>query len=250
MPEGQFFHQIFLSAQSEEVLPRSLQVVSDQSKALFVGFDHILWREAALREFLTSRFGGEVIAAYDKLKPLAYRADLARYCLIYCFGGWYADISLKVCKVPALSDSIEMVYFHDFGLGPPGPSSFMAACQNGFFYAKAKHPVMGRCIEMVLENCKNNFYGLNSTCPTGPMVFGKALLNYAPHPGLIPGYFMQLTPGHRQKNLAYILPEGDIAAFHKSTWHDASPKGGDLSAFGLAGSNNYNRMWENNDIYQ
>ena len=249
MAVNQYFHQIFLSQNPEESLPGLLVNVSDQAQKVFVGFEHILWRAPAVRDFLASRYGTEVLSAYDKLRPLAYKADLARYCLLHAFGGWYADISLKICLMPLISEDIEMVYFHDFGLGPPGPSSFVAACQNGFFYAKSGHPVLEACIQQVVKNCRDEYYGLNSTCPTGPMVFGKAILNYAPNPGVLPGYFMPLTPAHRQRNLAYVMPEGDIAAFHKSTWCESRPQGGDLSSLGVIGSNNYNRMWESRSIY-
>ena len=59
----------------------------------------------------------DVLNAFDMLKPLAYKADLARYCLIYKLGGWYADISLKPVVGLSIDDSIDFVYFYDFGSG-------------------------------------------------------------------------------------------------------------------------------------
>ena len=243
------FHQIFLSLDFHEELPLLLHRVSTEARDLFRDFDYCLWRNDAICEFLATHYGQDVLKAYEQLKPLAFKADLARYCILHHYGGWYADLSLKILEFVPLDRSIEMIYFHDFGLGPPAPSSFLAACQNGFFFAKAGHPVLEGCIKTVLENCRQRFYGLNSTCPTGPMVFGKAILAYGPSPHLMPGYFMPLTPMHSQRNLAYVMPRGNIVAFHKTTWHPSMPLGGNFSAFGLQGTNNYNRMWERREVY-
>ena len=249
IPENRAFHQIFLSLDAREELPLPLRQVSAQARDLFADFQYCLWRDEAIRQFLAAHYGQDVLQAYDLLKPLAFKADLARYCILHRFGGWYADLSLKILEFVPLDQSIEMVYFHDFGLGPPAPSSFLAACQNGFFFAKAGHPVLEQCIKVVLDHCRQRFYGLNSTCPTGPMVFGKAILAHAPSPNLMPGYFMPLTPMHSQRNLAYVMPRGNIVAFHKTTWHPSSPRGGNFSAFGLQGTNNYNRLWESREVY-
>ena len=54
---------------------------------------------------------------------------------------------------------------------------------------------------------------------------------------------------HSQRNLAYVMPRGNIVAFHKTTWHPSSPRGGNFSAFGLQGTNNYNRLWESREVY-
>ena len=244
-------HQIFLSSCSDEKLPSVLQNASAEAKSFFAscGYEHRLWGNHEVSDFLFDCFGSEVLNVYQKLKPLAYKADLARYCIVYHFGGWYADITLKFIQKVLIQDDIEFVYFHDFGSGPPAPSSFLAGCQNSFFFAKAKHPALGKAINSVVKNCYEGFYGFNSTCPTGPILFGKSIIDFTPSPFIVPGYFMSLTPGHVKKNLAYVMPTGEIVAFHKSTWFHSAPPGGDISCFGVKGSNNYNELWKSKDIY-
>ena len=46
------------------------------------------------KNFLTPILTQKVRAAYDSLNPLAYKADLARYCILYKNGGWYLDVGL------------------------------------------------------------------------------------------------------------------------------------------------------------
>ena len=249
MRENKTFHQIFLSDVPGERLPKELQGVVSQNQSFFPDFDRYLWCASDLRDCLATHFSSEILRAYDTLKPLAYKADLARYCLMYLTGGWYADLSLKLLTRINCDQSVNMIYFHDFGLGPPGPSSFLLACQNGLFYAKAKHPILERCIERIVRHCEQKYYGLNSTCPTGPMVFGRSISEFTPDETILPGYFMALTPNHDQKNLAYVDLTGNIIAFHKSVWHPSRPQGGNFEVFGLKGSNNYNRMWVAKDIY-
>ena len=250
MHKNRTFHQIFLSEMSGEKLPNVLDQVSQQSRPYFIDFDYALWRDSEIRDLLRIHFDSRVIDAYETLIPLAYKADLARYCILYCHGGWYADLGVKICRNIKLDESVQFYYFHDFGIGPPGPSSFLAACQNALFYAKSGSKILEECIQQIVLNCEKRFYGLNSTCPTGPMVFGRSILNHTPSPHIIPGYFMALTPCHQQKNFSFVAPEGDIIALHKSTWHPSMPLGGDVKSLGIKGSNNYNRLWEERSIYR
>ena len=245
-----YFHQICLSEDPNFEIPASLKPTIQDTRSLFSDFRYKLWGSENLRDFISKNFSDDVLAAYDSLKPLAYKADLGRYCLMYLYGGWYADLTLKFLNKLSFNDSVNLLYFHDFGIGPPGPNSFLTSCQNGLIYAKPNHKVFERCIEIVVKHCAIRYYGLSSTCPTGPMVFGKALVEFTPDYGILPGYFMALTPMHDQRNLAYVSGSGEIVALHKSSWHKEMPAGGDLSAFGLSGTNNYNQLYRDRDIYR
>ena len=71
---------------------------------------HKIYSDEDLRCFINLRFDKEVIKAYDNLRPLAYKADLGRYCLLYENGGLYADLSvcffhLYMTMDPTNSDS-------------------------------------------------------------------------------------------------------------------------------------------------
>ena len=126
--------QIYIS-DAEEALPPSLLPCRDLFMDQFENYDYHLFNKSALREFVASNFDSDVLAVYDALVPYAYKADLGRYCLLYVYGGWYADITLRPTisgKVPLLGD-VEIVYFHDYGNGPYQSSYHV---QNGFMYVK------------------------------------------------------------------------------------------------------------------
>jgi hypothetical protein len=57
------------------------------------------------------------------------------------------------------------------------------------------------------------------------------------------GDAIELTPNHVNKNKALVLPDGTIFALKKPAM------GGDLSALGATGVNNYNELWYKKDLY-
>jgi hypothetical protein len=67
-----------------------------------VGVDcvYYLYNDADCRAFIRSEFPPDVVAAYDRLIPTAFKADLWRYCVLYKFGGVYLDIKYKWGGVP------------------------------------------------------------------------------------------------------------------------------------------------------
>ena len=120
---------------------------------------------------------------------------------------------------------------------------------NAFFYSRAGHPVLSSTIESILKNVTDRNYGTTSLCPTGPTLFGRSIAQYAPHPSMLMGYFFPLTPSHPNQNKAFVAQDGSIVAFHKSAWHSSQAKVGDLSSFGIKGSNDYHKLWMNRDVY-
>jgi mannosyltransferase OCH1-like enzyme len=44
------------------------------------------------REWLKKNMGHTILAAYDKVNPNAYKADIFRYSIVYKYGGCYLDV--------------------------------------------------------------------------------------------------------------------------------------------------------------
>ena len=242
------FFQIFLS-DLDENLPEVLNCQVSKFKQLYSDCDYQCFDRHSLRAFVADVYGDEVLKAYDCLRPLAYKADLGRYCLVYALGGWYADITLKPLVGLRLSEKIEMVYFYDFGSGLPDPTRSAHDVMNAFFFAKAGHPVLSQTIESILRNCRNQEYGLSALSVTGPTLLGRAIAQHAPSLNMMPGHFMPLTPFHQKQNRSFVTQDGTIAALHKSAWHDGTPGGGQLECFGLRGTNNYEWLWHQRLVF-
>lgn len=114
------FFQIILSTSQEqdEYLPDLLEDASRASQICLSGFSYRRCNNKSLRDFIATTFSADVLEAYDNLRPLSYKADLGRFCLMHAFGGWYADITLRIIS-PLLSElPVQGIgFFRDYGLG-------------------------------------------------------------------------------------------------------------------------------------
>jgi inositol phosphorylceramide mannosyltransferase catalytic subunit len=81
VPDKSKMHQIFLDNVS-------------RLKDLNGNWDHRLYDDREIGEFILESYGSEIAGYFDRLNPLygAARADFFRYLLLYKFGGVYLDI--------------------------------------------------------------------------------------------------------------------------------------------------------------
>lgn len=231
--------QIFLSTNPEEQLSPFLQYATGTIDQYFPEASHIIYNQQTLREFIADIYGGDVLWAYDQLRPFSYKADLGRFCLLNHFGGWYFDIAVRAVNGVEIGDRIEFLAFRDIQR-----FSFTSwACATTVLYSKANNIALQTAIEMIVNNCKEQYYGITPLCPTGPTLLGAALAANGGNSNFIYGDYVELTPTHQQKNRAFVLPDGTIAAWSKPSG------GGDLTGVGAKGVNNYNELWAARDVY-
>ncbi len=243
MPQNAF--QIYISDSGSD-LPDLLKAASDTFRGCFSSYSYTLYDKETLGSFISNEIGSEAFNAYKKLKPYAYKADLGRYCVAFIKGGWYADITIKMqipCQVN-VNRNIEMLYFRDLGNANVLPYGV----QTSLFYTKPGNPVFQKAIDLVVENCRNEYYGDCDLSPTGPGVFGRAIAIYGHNANQIVGEFMPLTPQYPRKNRAYILPEGKIFAIHKDAWLSDTQLV-ELFDSEMNGYNSYTEMHHQKSIY-
>ena len=123
-------------------------------------FKYYLFSDDDCRIFINKWFDKSVLNAFDKLIPGAYKADLWRYCILYKLGGIYIDIkytSVKGNKLIHLIDQEHFVVDHD-----------KKGIYNAFIICKPGNKLLGECINQIVTNVKNNYYGKSSLEPTGP----------------------------------------------------------------------------------
>jgi hypothetical protein len=231
--------QIFLT-DSDSQLSTYLTSSIEKTKGIDPQMKHVLYDMDMARDLIKKKFGNEVLGAFDKLNPYSYKADLLKYCLLFSEGGWYFDVgvmpAIASVKVP---DNIEAVVFKD----APIISGTTWTCACAVLYSKPSMSVFSRAIEIVVENCKKSYYGINALSPTGPSVLGRAFAMDGESHNRIVGEFISLTPLHQNKNLAFVLPDGLILAYGKPSG------GGDLTGIGALGTNNYNHFYTSKTVY-
>ena len=236
--------QIFISDDDQEP-PEFLHSAIASVQQCFSEYHYTRYCGASLRAFLECSFDRDVVEACDKLRPYAYKADLGRYCLLYEYGGWYADISILMRQSVGLVDpGIDLVYFADLGDGVvPGRNLFDVS--NSLLYARPRSPVLEKAIQTVVRHCQEEYYGPSIYCPTGPAVLGAAIASQSERLNQVSGHLMALTPNHPRRNLSFVLPDGQILALFKKGWMEP----GDVLFGRREGTNNYADLWSQRRIY-
>ena len=126
--------QIFITDKEEE-LPPLLKEATNIFREAFSDHSYTLYSKEMIIEIIKKEFGKEVLLAFNKLKPYAYKADLARYCISYLYGGWYADISIRLtsARFSTTKYDFEFLGFIDRGSGLGLPYKLVYPIQNSFF---------------------------------------------------------------------------------------------------------------------
>ena len=124
------------------------------------------------REFIQKHFDDDVLDAFDRLIPGAFKADLFRYCIMYENGGVYGDLTQQYLfplhQVIHENDNLVLVrdLYNDTG---------SQGIQIAFMAAVPKLEVYKLAIEKIVENVKNQFYGISYLQVTGPALFRECV---------------------------------------------------------------------------
>ena len=124
---------------------------------------------------IKKNFNEDVLWAYNKLIPIAYKSDLFRYCVLYLYGGIYSDIQHELL-LPLDNiidfDKDTLVLSKDKVIQPHTEYGI----QISFIACIPKLNIFMNCINQIIENCKKNYYGKTQLDVTGPYLF-KSILN-------------------------------------------------------------------------
>jgi mannosyltransferase OCH1-like enzyme len=160
-------HQILLVNGAINKIPTAK---IDRLRAQFSG-EYTLWTEELIVELLQTEFEPRVLEAYNSLKPLAFKADLARYCIIYARGGWYFDLLMSVLDADVLRNlpvNREAILFRDI----PFTDNPIAISNTVFWFRNHGSILLKNLINRVVSNILNKNYGPHAHSVTGPIAFG------------------------------------------------------------------------------
>lgn len=230
--------QIFISDTDDE-LPPFFRYATETVKEAFPTANHVIYTKDSLRQFIADNYDADVLWAYDCLQPYSYKADLGRFCLLNKLGGWYFDIATRIQNPVELGDRVKFLAFRDIQRF----SYTSWACATTVLYSQTANNALAIAIDLIVENCQEQYYGITPLCPTGPTLLGRALAMSGASADFIYGDYLELTPAHEQKNRAFVLPNGTIMAWSKPSG------GGDLTGLGAKGVNNYNELWAQRKVY-
>jgi hypothetical protein len=245
------FTQILIRTDDSKELPKSLQFTIESVKKTYPECEYTLYNNEMLREFISQHFDKDVLKCYDGLIPYAYKADLGRYCVTYIKGGWYADVTTEIiCHIDNYLDH-DFICFYDaaYNAGSFDGSlrweycfAFKFGIQNALFYTKSKNVILEECINRIVENYKNRYYGRYALMPTGPGCLATSyLLNSHKLDKIHEGMHVALTPQHIDPNYSYLISDGTIVAHYKR---------GDNQLYEFDKNYDYKILWRERKIYE
>lgn len=229
-------HKIYIdSTMTLNNIDPNINFLFEKIKAFNPGYILKIWSGNDCRKYLKDNFPTQVLQCFDSLKPYAFKADFVRYCILYNEGGWYSD--LKEDPLVSFND-INNNNYSFIGIVDLGIQYCLDnfCLQNAFFACIPKHPLLKNCMESVINNCKNKFYGNYNLEPTGPRLFGKEFEKISTLPSnILMGYFIHDIPGgsHYINNKKIMI--------HKCS---NCIQGNDWKH-----GNNWQKMWMEKNIY-
>lgn len=163
---------IFQTHKSMQYLSRKPKLWNAMKTWKRNGYSYHFYNDQNCFDFMKEHFPGEVIDCYCKLPMAVMKADLWRYCVIYKYGGIYADVD-TVCK---FSPNI----FINETLLCLAPENSTHLCQ-WVFAAPSQSPILKSIIDLSVERIKNTgeFKGEHIIHHlTGPGVFTDGIEKY------------------------------------------------------------------------
>lgn len=222
-------HQVMFTLDRDAVPPPAAQEIC----ATAGGNPYRLWSLDDTRELIGDVHGSEVLGAFDILRPFAYKADLARYCIINHFGGAYLDLSVNDFRGFDVGD-YEFVGFRD-----PNNDATSWKVGNHLFYSAKESPILQASIAECVEHVNRRYYGKDPHFPTGPSVLGRAVASCSVDMKVQIGDVWAL----KRRRAKYTLPGEGVIARGKIVGRNL----GGIS--GVRGGNNYNLIWEEGTVY-
>lgn len=247
-PPTALLHQILLvdGYDLPETIPYEIEDNAAALKAAYPDADYRLWDGHALRAVLKENFKSEVLWAFDTLEPYAFKCDLARFCLLYRYGGLYVDLGVRFLNPLRPPWGAGIASFRDYDLLSPS----WVALSSSIIWAVPRREEFLIAINYIVENCRNRFYGKNPLYPTGPVLFGRALIAAMAKKGQASqaddqwiGLCHPITPETPNKNVTFVAPDHTVIAIRTKRIQ------GDISHMGVVGANNYHRLWHNQNAY-
>jgi mannosyltransferase OCH1-like enzyme len=220
-------HQIYIS-ENNQPPSEPIQQQMAKVKELYSGWKYNLYDNEQCRQEIDSIFGKKVVDLYDTLNAFSFRADLARYCILYKYGGQYFDAS--ICPEFKLEFEDTAILYE-----PPGEwGNGNRLIDNGvMIFNKTEHPLLLKAIQISIKNIRDKNYGTGALDITGPRMLGKI------------EKFNDVTYGYCK----HITPKQKAAFLNEKMHWKYKPDSSTLKTFDCTGINSYEELYTNRQVF-
>ena len=202
---------IFQTHKSKEYIIRKPKILNAVAswKRLESEYKYYFYDDQACERFMKEKMGGEIYKAYCRLPIAVMKADLFRYCVIYYYGGIYADTDTLCLFKPHLfiNDSLLTIV----------PENNVHLCQ-WVFAAPRLSPLLKSVIDLsverilTIEEMKGEHIVHHLT---GPGVFTDGIENYLKENNL---------PVFQNRNHYFNYPNSILKVFNPLVFHNKMVK--------------------------
>jgi len=241
-------HQILIN--DSKKLPKQLPDYAQMCVKSITDFygteEYHLYSGEEIEQIIKDNFDIDVYKSYQKLKPYAYKTDLARYCLLYLYGGLYIDLNTRFINY------LDINYLNQWNFfafrDSIGNSVRNWSVSNSIIFSKINCKVLEKAIEIIVNNCRNEYYGIQVTELTGCVVLGQSIILSKEELSCTNGELICLNSvltSALKEVWGFFTDYGDFIALRKP--HEFGS--GNMKAMGFPQTNNYVEMWRNEDVY-
>jgi mannosyltransferase OCH1-like enzyme len=232
-------HQIFIS-DNDSPIRSQLKTNVEKIRSLYPEYDYNLYNDRMIQEILKNNFNHKTFQAYMDLKPYAFKADLARMCLLYLYGGYYFDIGIDIINRINLDEhDIVMV------LGNTDKYHYNSILiENNFCFVKnKKNKIIKSIIDYIVDNVYNLDYNTHPLDITGPLAIGKII--DTKNKNITFCTVKSHSEFFTDEELDDNIVRGRKIAYYRDKmfyYFKHSEFNADLSKMGASGTNNYQKM--------
>jgi inositol phosphorylceramide mannosyltransferase catalytic subunit len=165
-------HQIWI--QGEKHMPEEIKKYTETCKQMNPEFSYNMWDLEKIEQLIKVRHGVKMLTLFKSLDKFAQKADMARYCIIYAYGGIYIDAD-TICKkslLPLLN--VDMFLSKDYWFY----FQLIPKYLNGIFGAIPNHPIFPMLLKEIHNRVITQKKGDNVTYSTGTKLFYDVIQKY------------------------------------------------------------------------
>lgn len=150
-----------MQTNEREMVPAPMKEAIDKLLAINPEYEYEYFTDADALEFIKTHFPHDVLKAYKKVNPGAFKADLFRYCYLYVRGGVYLDTGMNAVKPLR-----EIIRADDTFIS--AEDNGHKAIYNAIIMAIPEHPIIKTAIDDSVKTILAEEYGHEMLYVTGP----------------------------------------------------------------------------------
>lgn len=209
-----YCHQIWM--QGESKIPDRFAPYCELWKKLHPGTEYILWTEESIFRLIKEKYS-YLIDIWNSLPKLVLKIDIAKFCILESYGGWYCDVDMEPLKdIRPLLKGFEIVFSKSYFeiakiVGGPGKMPFFAKymINNALMASVPGHPFWPLCIQQL---------GYTTSLQRYDYTYASWILNIA-GPELISRMYEHYTtrnPDHKIKIYSFDYFEPKLGLMYKT----------------------------------